>query len=237
VSLAEFIDSNRLYSLSYLGYLKPMIRTDVVRRLNARYDEHLRIGEDYNFLARIMAHGHQIRLEPSAMYFYRKHATSISHRMSAADIHALLDADQRFYRQDGADAPETLAGIAVDLRRCYCCDQGRQSRTRSDYGSLGTTDLAAVDATGWIAPETPWSNANPRDSSADKSSERPGSGKTHQRLISTLAAKRPLAALADVDETSVELGSSAKSTEWRFGDLPGKRQRRANALRGRSKVR
>jgi succinoglycan biosynthesis protein ExoO len=100
VSLAEFIDSNRLYSLTpNLGYLKPMIRTDVVRRLNARYDEHLRIGEDFNFLARIMAHGRQIRLEPSAMYLYRKHATSISHRISAADIHALLDADQRFYRQ------------------------------------------------------------------------------------------------------------------------------------------
>jgi len=109
VSLAEFIDSNRLYSLSYLGYLKPMIRTDVVRRLNARYDEHLRIGEDYNFLARIMAHGHQIRLEPSAMYFYRKHATSISHRMSAADIHALLDADQRFYRQTGLTHEERTA--------------------------------------------------------------------------------------------------------------------------------
>ena len=110
VSLVEFIDSNRLYSLTPdLGYLKPMIRADIVRRLNARYDEHLRIGEDYNFLARIMAHGHQIRLEPAAMYLYRKHPDSISHRMSAAAIHALLDADQRFYRQAGLTHEERTA--------------------------------------------------------------------------------------------------------------------------------
>jgi len=110
VSLAEFINSNWLYARTPdLGYLKPMIRTDVVRRLNARYDEHLRIGEDYNFLARILAHGHQIRLEPSAMYLYRKHSNSISHRMSAADIHALLDADRRFDRQAGLTHEERTA--------------------------------------------------------------------------------------------------------------------------------
>jgi len=75
VSLAEFINSNWLYARTPdLGYLKPMIRTDVVRRLNARYDEHLRIGETTISFARILAHGHQIRLEPSAMYLYRKHS-------------------------------------------------------------------------------------------------------------------------------------------------------------------
>jgi succinoglycan biosynthesis protein ExoO len=99
ISLAEFIDSNRLYSLTPdLGYLKPMIRTDIVRRLNARYDETLRIGEDYNFLARIMAQGHQIRLDPTAMYLYRKHESSVSHRMTAADLNALIAADERFLR-------------------------------------------------------------------------------------------------------------------------------------------
>jgi succinoglycan biosynthesis protein ExoO len=100
IGLAEFVDSNCLYSPTPdLGYLKPMIRTDIVRRLNAHYDESLRIGEDYDFLGRIMAEGHQIRLDPAAMYLYRKHTSSVSHRLTAGDITALLAADQRFRRR------------------------------------------------------------------------------------------------------------------------------------------
>jgi succinoglycan biosynthesis protein ExoO len=100
VSLAAFMDSNRLYSLTPdLGYLKPLIKGDLVRRLHARYDESLRIGEDFNFLARIMANGHQLRIDPAAMYLYRKHGSSASYRMGARDIRAMLEADQRLYRQ------------------------------------------------------------------------------------------------------------------------------------------
>jgi len=102
IGLAEFADSNCLYtSTPDLGYLKPMIRADIVRRLNARYDESLRVGEDYDFLARMMAEGHQIRLDPAAMYLYRKHTNSVSHRLAASDIMALLSADQRFRRRAG----------------------------------------------------------------------------------------------------------------------------------------
>jgi len=110
IGLAEFIDSTWIYSRTPdLGYLKPMIRADVVRRLGARYDERLRIGEDYNFLVRIMAQGHQLRLDPSAMYLYQKHATSTSHRFSAADIRAILDADERFLRQAGLTFEESAS--------------------------------------------------------------------------------------------------------------------------------
>ena len=74
-----------------------MIRTEIVRRLGLRYDERLRIGEDYHFLARILTDGHRLRLYPSAMYLYRKHAASVSHRMSPSDIRALIDADDRYF--------------------------------------------------------------------------------------------------------------------------------------------
>ena len=98
IGLAEFIESTRLYSWTPdLGYLKPMIRTEIVRRLGLRYDERLRIGEDYHFLARILRDGHRLRLYPPAMYLYRKHAASVSHRMSASDIQALIDADDRYF--------------------------------------------------------------------------------------------------------------------------------------------
>jgi len=110
IGLAEFIDSTWIYSRTPdLGYLKPMIRADVVRRLGARYDERLRIGEDYNFLVRIMAQGHQLRLDPSAMYLYQKHATSTSYRMSANEMLALLEAEKRFDRQAALTQEERAA--------------------------------------------------------------------------------------------------------------------------------
>lgn len=100
IGLAEFIDSGRLYSrIPDLGYLKPMIRLDAVRTTGTRYDERLRIGEDYHFLAQLMASGIGLRFEPAALYFYRKHSGSVSHRMSAADIRALIDAEDRFARR------------------------------------------------------------------------------------------------------------------------------------------
>lgn len=99
ISLAAFIRSNSLYSRTPpLGYLKPFISTEIIRELDLRYDESLRIGEDYYLLVYLMAHGHRLRLEPASIYFYRKHETSISHRLRADDIVALIAAEERFAR-------------------------------------------------------------------------------------------------------------------------------------------
>jgi succinoglycan biosynthesis protein ExoO len=112
IGLADFIESNCLYSRNPdLGYLKPMIRADIVRAGSVRYDEELRIGEDYNFLARLMAQGHRLRLEPSSLYLYRKHEKSISHRLTANDITALLGAERRFLEQGGAGSPQVIKAL------------------------------------------------------------------------------------------------------------------------------
>jgi succinoglycan biosynthesis protein ExoO len=100
ISLSDLIDSNCLYSRTPdLGYLKPMIRAELIAQSQLRYDERLRIGEDYHFLASLLANGQRLRLEPTALYLYRKHESSTSHRMSAADIRALMDADERFRKR------------------------------------------------------------------------------------------------------------------------------------------
>ena len=100
ISLADLIDSNCLYSRTPdLGYLKPMIKAELIAQLRMRYDERLRIGEDYYFLASLLANGQRLRIEPTALYLYRKHESSISHRMNAAHISALMDADERFRKR------------------------------------------------------------------------------------------------------------------------------------------
>ena len=96
ISLADFINSNRLYSRTPdLGYLKPFISAAMLRSSGVSYDERLHIGEDYDFMARLLAHGSKLRLEPSALYLYRRHAQSTSHRIRSEDIVALIDADER----------------------------------------------------------------------------------------------------------------------------------------------
>ena len=112
ISLEAFIRSNCLYSRTPpLGYLKPMIRTDVIRELGLRYDETLRIGEDYYFLVHLMAHGYRMLLEPASTYFYRKHDKSISHRLRTSDIVALISAEEGFAQRDNPFSPRVQAAL------------------------------------------------------------------------------------------------------------------------------
>lgn len=112
IDAAKFIESNCLYTRTPdLGFLKPLIRADIIHGL--RYDETLRIGEDYHFLLGLMARGRRLRLEPTGLYYYRKHEGSISHRMRADDIERLRDADARFAQAIGRYEPD----LDLALRR------------------------------------------------------------------------------------------------------------------------
>ena len=72
-----------------LGYLKPMIRAD--RLGQARYDESLRIGEDYDFVLRLLLAGVRMVVAPEPFYLYRRHSTSISHRLSVQDMQVMVE--------------------------------------------------------------------------------------------------------------------------------------------------
>ncbi len=100
VDPADFIRSNTFYSKGGgLGYLKPIIRADLLRQTAYHYDESLSIGEDYDFVFRLLVEGLKYRVYPRQLYFYRKHAASISHRLSSKAAKAMLDADRRFRRK------------------------------------------------------------------------------------------------------------------------------------------
>ncbi len=114
LDLERFIDSGRLYSRwPDLGVLKPMVRRALIARTGARYDESLRIAEDFHFVVMLMAAGAELHLEPEPLYLYRKHAGSISHRLTGPLIAAMIAAD-RAARERLQDQPG--AGRALERR-------------------------------------------------------------------------------------------------------------------------
>jgi succinoglycan biosynthesis protein ExoO len=116
ISLADYIGSARMYSKRPgLGYLKPLFSAQAVAGI--RYREHLRIGEDYDLVLRLLARGCRLRLEPAALYRYRKHAGSISHRLRREHLVQMLEAD--------AQLDEVLQGQPREVRQA----QARRRRS------------------------------------------------------------------------------------------------------------
>ncbi|WP_392341810.1 glycosyltransferase (plasmid) [Phaeobacter sp. BS23] len=73
-----------------LGYIKPVIRREALGAL--RYDETLTIGEDQDLYLRLLLQGGRLWLLPEALYLYRRHPQSLSHRSSRAHVEASLAA-------------------------------------------------------------------------------------------------------------------------------------------------
>ncbi|RIV89764.1 glycosyltransferase family 2 protein [Aurantiacibacter xanthus] len=85
--------------LPNLGFLKPIIRASLFAGGKHRYRKDLRIGEDDELIVQLLLGGAEYRLLPLAGYRYRKHASSISHRLSLANARRIL-ASERELRID-----------------------------------------------------------------------------------------------------------------------------------------
>lgn len=93
LELPVYLDETRMFGRRpNLGFLKPMIRTAVLRERAVRYDESLRIAEDDALIVALLRSGARYRLLPQPLYFYRKHGNSISHRLSTDHVNRMLAA-------------------------------------------------------------------------------------------------------------------------------------------------
>ena len=119
-----------------LGYLKPMIMADLIR--GQRYDETLRIGEDYDFILRLLLAGARMMVVPEPFYLYRRHSASISHRLAWQDVKAMIDR-QVALTAEYAPLPADLA--AAFSRRLAMLEQGQS------YGQL----IASIKAASYLA--------------------------------------------------------------------------------------
>jgi succinoglycan biosynthesis protein ExoO len=96
-----------------LGYLKPIIRADRLKKL--RYDEALRIGEDYDFILRLLLDGARMTVVPEPFYLYRRHSASISHRLSRSDMRSMVERQLALSVANEPLSPELSAAFARRL--------------------------------------------------------------------------------------------------------------------------
>jgi glycosyltransferase involved in cell wall biosynthesis len=151
IDAAAYVRSNLLLSGgAQLGYLKPIFR----RRDELHYDESLRIGEDADLVLRLLLAGARMRTYPEIGYRYRKHAGSISHRLTGEVIAAMLAAHERL-KQRTLNSPhfdgERIANLrskvaletfeskaSLDLKYDNEPDPSRASHLRSDALDAGS---------------------------------------------------------------------------------------------------
>ncbi|MFN3276394.1 MAG: glycosyltransferase family 2 protein [Paracoccus sp. (in: a-proteobacteria)] len=113
---APYLRSNDGRSgLPPFGYLKPVIRRRVLAGL--RYDPTLRIGEDHDLVLRLLIGGARFLLLPDPLYAYRRHAGSISHRLSVATVEAMLQAHRALPPMPDADMRAVAARVDRELSR------------------------------------------------------------------------------------------------------------------------
>jgi succinoglycan biosynthesis protein ExoO len=113
VDAAGYIAANHPFSrIPQLGYLKPLIRRSAVAGL--RYDETLRIAEDYDLVLRLLLSGIRLRILPTPLYFYRRHSQSISSRMAPGALAAMRAADAKLRALPGV-TPAIAAALDARL--------------------------------------------------------------------------------------------------------------------------
>lgn len=131
VALLLGADQDRLFSVTpeqwigaglggspALGYLKPLMRAEILGA--QRYDESLRIGEDYDLVLRLLLAGAAMVVLPEPYYLYRRHSGSVSHRLSVADLAAMIDSHDAMVGKLGVLPPGLAAAFAarhMQLRR------------------------------------------------------------------------------------------------------------------------
>jgi len=97
-----------------LGFIKPLMRRDFLDAHNLRYQEHMRLGEDYELYARALALGARLNIVPAQGYISVIRPDSLSARHSETDLLHLRDCDEAL-RRDLA-LPEEDRAV---LRRHY----------------------------------------------------------------------------------------------------------------------
>jgi succinoglycan biosynthesis protein ExoO len=113
IDATAFVRSDLSGGTASLGYCKPLFRRRALGQM--RYDETVGIGEDFDFCLRLLMAGRSLLLWPDPSYLYRRHAGSLSHRLSVDQVARQIAAQDRLAVPARQDRPGLRA--ALDARR------------------------------------------------------------------------------------------------------------------------
>lgn len=99
-----------------LGFLKPVMRRAFLERHALAYDPRMRLGEDFDLYARMLLAGARFRLVAVCGYVALERPDSLSARHSAADLAALVAADERMLA--GALRDEDRSILEIHHAQC-----------------------------------------------------------------------------------------------------------------------
>jgi succinoglycan biosynthesis protein ExoO len=117
VETVDYVQLNHFYGPDpALGYLKPLFRASILTAPTARYDETLKIAEDYDLVLRLLHSGKKLRVYPYPLYFYRKHEASLSHRLNENALEAIKTANLRFLDQISGSDQRLAAAVHARMR-------------------------------------------------------------------------------------------------------------------------
>lgn len=98
VDLAAFVAGNvgrKGETRRELGFIKPLMRRDLLSQLGLVYDTGLRLGEDYMLYATALTRGARLNLSPPLGYVAVVRPDSLSGRHDIEDLRALRDSDDQ----------------------------------------------------------------------------------------------------------------------------------------------
>ncbi|WP_301006492.1 glycosyltransferase family 2 protein [Mesorhizobium sp.] len=127
ISLADYIAGNVVFESRFnLGYLKPIFQHRFLDENRLRYDEQLRIGEDYILLASALASGGRCVVEPTTGYIYHIRTGSISRVLELHHVEAMAKADAAF----------AAANVMDESAKTAFARRGRSLRKAASFLSL-----------------------------------------------------------------------------------------------------
>ena len=136
LDLASFVEGNissRFAPRGELGFIKPVIRRAFLEQHGLRYDERLRLGEDYALYTMALAKGAQMGLSRRCGYVAVERRASLSGRHRTADLFALTGADRALLELAGLTSAERgligrhLRQVSAKARHREFLDQRRSA--------------------------------------------------------------------------------------------------------------
>ena len=154
LTFAQFVWGNLArpgVSRGEYGFLKPVLRRETLLRTGLRYNPALRLGEDYELYARLLARGARFAVVRSCGYRALVRAESLSGRHRTQDLQRLVAVDEALLR-DPTLPPEARRALLAHWRETRAKFQLRRFLdTRRQHSLAAACWQLGVDGPAWAA--------------------------------------------------------------------------------------